>query len=93
MLSDQNNYTAVEREAADAHWKDNALLVGLLLVVWFIVTWVASVFADGLNRIHILGFPLGYVTGSMLALFIYTIMIFYYAYRMDQIDEKHGMKE
>lgn len=92
-MTEQNGYVAVDRQTADAHWKENASLVGLLLGVWFVVTWVAAIFAKSLNQIRILGFPLGYVTGAMLALFIYTGMIFYYAYRMDQIDEKYGMKE
>lgn len=92
-MAEEKNYVAVDRKMADAHWKENSSLVTMLLVVWFIVTWVASIFAGQLNEIRILGFPLGYVTGSMLALFVYTAMIFFYAHKMDQIDEKYGMKE
>jgi putative solute:sodium symporter small subunit len=92
-LTEETRYVAVDQKLADAHWKENASLVGFLLAVWFVVTWIASIFAASLNKITILGFPLGYVTGSMLALFVYTAMIFYYAHRMDQIDEKYGMKE
>lgn len=92
-MTEMNKYTAVDKKTADAHWKENVTLVGGLLFVWFVVTWVASIFASQLNIIQILGFPLGYVTGSMLALLIYTGMIFYYAHRMDKIDEKYGMKE
>lgn len=92
-MTEQNNYTAVDKKVADAHWKENASLVGLLLGIWFIVTWVAAVFANSLNKIQFFGFPLGYVTGSLLALIIYTFMIFFYAKKMDEIDEKYGMKE
>jgi putative solute:sodium symporter small subunit len=92
-VAEEKNYVAVDQKMADAHWKENSSLVGILLAVWFVVTWIASIFAGTLNKIQIMGFPLGYVTGSMLALFIYTAMIFYYAHKMDQIDEKYGMKE
>ncbi|HHX77750.1 MAG TPA: DUF4212 domain-containing protein [Firmicutes bacterium] len=89
----QKNYAAVNKEIVDAHWKENTALVGSLLLIWFVVTWLAAIFSTSLNKIGILGFPLGYATGAMLALFIYAGMIFYYAYRMDRIDEKHGMQE
>lgn len=92
-MTEQNNYTAVDKKVADAHWKENASLVGFLLAIWFVVTWVAAVLANSLNKISVFGFPLGYTMGSLLALLIYVGMIFYYAKRMDQIDEKYGMKE
>ncbi|MDW7650171.1 MAG: DUF4212 domain-containing protein [Bacillota bacterium] len=92
-MTEELKYSSVDKETADAHWKENSSLVTMLLVIWFIVTWVAAIFAGALNSIRIMGFPFGYVMGSMLALFVYTGMIFYYARRMDEIDEKYGMKE
>lgn len=88
-----NNYRAVTQADADAHWKENVKLVSWLLLIWFVVTWVVAVFADKLNSITIFSFPVGYTFGSMWSLIIYVAMIFYYAYRMDKIDEKYGMKE
>lgn len=92
-MTEELKYSSVDKETADAHWKENSSLVAMLLGVWFVVTWIAAIFARQLNEIRIIGFPLGYVTGSMLALLIYTGMIFYYAKRMDEIDKKYGMQE
>lgn len=92
-MTENNGYRAVTQSDADAHWKENVRLVSWLLFVWFVVTWVVALLANQLNSISILGFPMGYTFGSMFALIIYTVMIFYYAQRMDKIDEKYGMKE
>lgn len=92
-MTEELKYTAVDQETADAHWKDNARLVFTLLAVWFVITWIGSIFAGELNRIQILGFPLGYVLGSLITLIVYVWMIFFYARKMDVIDEKYGMKE
>lgn len=92
-MAENKTYAAIDQKTADAHWKENSSLVGLLLAVWFVVTWLAAILANSLNKIRIFGFPLGYTMGSLIALLVYTAMIFYYAFRMDQIDEKYGMKE
>ncbi|MBS4032484.1 MAG: DUF4212 domain-containing protein [Clostridiales bacterium] len=92
-MTEENNYRAVTQVDADAHWKENVGLVSWLLLVWFVVTWVVALLANQLNSFSILGFPMGYTFGSLFALLIYTVMIFYYAHRMEQIDAKYGMKE
>lgn len=92
-MSEELKYTAVDQVTADAHWKENARLVFTLLAIWFVVTWVGAIFAGRLNQFQILGFPLGYMLGSLVTLFVYVWMIFYYAHKMDAIDEKYGMKE
>ncbi|EEG77122.1 DUF4212 domain-containing protein [Dethiobacter alkaliphilus] len=92
-MTEELKYTAVDQETADAHWKDNARLVMTLLAVWFVITWVGALLAGSLNEIQIAGFPVGYTLGSLVTLIVYVWMIFFYAKKMDAIDEKYGMKE
>lgn len=76
-----------------AYWRKNLQITGLLLAIWFIVTYVASYFAPQLNAISILGFPLGFYMGAQGSLIIYVIIIWYYARRMNNLDREFGVHE
>ena len=50
-----------EQSEAARYWRTNMKLVGLLLVVWFIVSYGAGiVFVEPLNEVQLGGFPLGF---------------------------------
>ena len=76
-----------------AYWRKNVQITGVLLGIWFVVTYVASFFAPQLNAISILGFPLGFYMGAQGSLVIYVIIIWYYARRMNQLDREYGVHE
>jgi putative solute:sodium symporter small subunit len=75
------------------YWRRNMRLTAILLVIWFVVTYVAGFFARDLNHIVIFGFPLGFYMGAQGSLIIYVILIFYYANRMNKLDEEYGVAE
>lgn len=75
------------------YWRKNVQITGLLLGIWFVVTFVASFFAPQLNEISFLGFPLGFYMGAQGSLIIYVIIIWYYARRMNQLDREYGVHE
>jgi len=75
------------------YWNKNLAITAVLLVIWFVVTFVASYFARELNSIHILGFPLGFYMGAQGSLIIYVIIIWYYARYMNNLDLEYGVHE
>lgn len=75
------------------YWRRNLRLTGLLLGIWFVVTYVASYFARELNEITILGFPLGFYMGAQGALIIYVLIIWFYARYMNRLDREYGVRE
>ncbi|MEI7614363.1 MAG: DUF4212 domain-containing protein [Betaproteobacteria bacterium] len=75
------------------YWQRNLRMTVLLLVLWFVVTFVVSFFARELNEIVIFGFPFGFYMGSQGALLIYVVIIGFYAKYMNTMDEKYGVKE
>ncbi len=83
----------VEKERLEAYWQENKRLTWLILVIWFIVTYVAAFFAQELNSITIFGFPLGYYMGAQGSLIVFVILIFVYAARMNKLDKKYGVAE
>jgi len=73
------------------YWRRNLVLTGVLLVIWFVVTFVVGYFARELNQFTFLGFPFAFYMGAQGSLIIYVIMIFYYAKRMNRLDEEYGV--
>ncbi|HTY03260.1 MAG TPA: DUF4212 domain-containing protein [Rhodocyclaceae bacterium] len=82
-------------QLSDGHrdyWRRNRRLTLALLLVWFIVTFVASWFARELNELTIIG-PMGFYMGAQGALIVYVLIVWYYARRMDKLDREFGVAE
>jgi len=75
------------------YWRKNLILTGVLLAIWFVITFVVGYFARELNQFTFLGFPFAFYMGAQGALIIYVIMIFFYAKRMNRLDEEYGVAE
>ena len=39
------------------YWQRNLRMTGILLAIWFVVTYVVSFYARELNEVTVLGFP------------------------------------
>ena len=80
---------------SQAYWKANIRLVLGCLAVWFIISYGCGVlFAQPLNSIHILGgYPLGFWFAQQGSIYGFVVLIFFYAWRMNQLDRKFGVHE
>jgi putative solute:sodium symporter small subunit len=77
-----------------SYWRYNVTLTTILLVIWFVVTYLISgLWAGALNQYSFLGFPLGYYMAAQGSLAIFVIEIAVYAYLMNKQDEKYGILE
>jgi putative solute:sodium symporter small subunit len=82
-----------EQQKAE-HWRYNVRLTTILLVIWFVVTYLISgLWAGWLNQYTILGFPLGYYMAAQGSLAIFVIEIAVYAYLMNKKDVELGIRE
>ena len=78
----------------EAYWQYNLKLTTVLLVIWFVVTFIISgLLAGWLNNYTILGFPLGYYMAAQGSLAIFVIEIAIYARLMNKKDEEFGIRE
>jgi putative solute:sodium symporter small subunit len=83
--------TAARRQE---YWRYNIRLTTILLVIWFVVTYLVSgLWAGWLNQYVLVGFPLGYYMAAQGALAIYVIEIAVYAYLMNKKDVELGIRE
>lgn len=74
------------------YWQRNLKLTSLLLAFWFFASFVVAWFARELNGIEIIG-PLGFYMGAQGSLIIYVFIIWYYARRMNEMDQEYGVDE
>ena len=79
---------------ATRYWRTNMKLVGLLLVVWFLVSYGAGiVFVEPLNEIQLGGFPLGFWFAQQGSIVVFIVLILVYCLKMDRIDADFGSGE
>ena len=78
----------------DDYWKSNLKYLGVLLSIWFIVSFLFGiVFAESLNQIYIAGFPLGFWFAHQGSIYTFVILIFVYVFLMNKLDKKFDVDE
>ena len=80
-------------EKHNEYWHKNLVMTGILLLVWFIATFVVAWFARELNAITFFGFPLGFYMSAQGSLVIYVAIIGFYAWYMRKLDLEYGVDE
>lgn len=76
------------------YWKENLRLVAILLVIWFVVSFLFGIIlADTLNVIRIGGVGLGFWFAQQGSIYIFLVLIFVYARKMNALDRKYNVHE
>lgn len=74
------------------YWHKNLRMTGVLLLVWFMVTFFVSYFARDLS-FSFFGWPFSFWVASQGALVVYVLIIWFYARYMRRLDREHGVAE
>jgi len=75
------------------YWRKNLVITGILLSIWFVVTFPEAWFARELNQFTFLGFPLGFYMSAQGSLIVYVVIIGVYAWYMNKLDVEYGVDE
>ncbi len=77
-----------------AYWRANLRLIIALLSIWALVSFVFGILlVESLNAWKIGSLPLGFWFAQQGSIYVFVILIFVYAWRMDRLDRKHGVSE
>lgn len=77
---------------AKGYWRANLRLMTVLLAIWFVSSYLFGIIlVEPLNQIHVGGFPLGFWFAQQGSIYIFVLLIWFYAWRMDRIDQKHNV--
>ena len=74
------------------YWSKNLLITGILLAIWFLVTFGVGYFARDLD-FKFFGWPFSFWVAAQGALIVYVLIIWYYAHFMNKLDQEHGVAE
>ena len=74
------------------YWRKNLRITGILLFIWFIVTFVVGFYARDLS-FRFFGWPFAFWMGGQGALAIYVLIIWYYAHYMNKLDLQYDVHE
>jgi len=76
------------------YWKENLRLVSILLVIWFVVSFLFGIIlVDALNVIRIGGVGLGFWFAQQGSIYSFLVLIFVYARKMNALDRKYNVHE
>lgn len=76
------------------YWSANLRLMALCLVIWFVVSYLFGiVLVEPLNNFRIGGYKLGFWFAQQGSIYVFVVLIFFYASRMSKLDRKHGVEE
>lgn len=79
-------------ESHRQYWQKNLRITGILLSIWFVVTFVVAFFARDLN-FNFFGWPFSFWVAAQGSLIVYVVIIAFYARTMNRLDQEHGVAE
>ncbi len=79
---------------SSAYWTKNLTYVGILLGIWFIVSYGFGILlVEQLNAIRVGGFQLGFWFAQQGSIYVFVILIFVYVKLMNRLDREFGVHE
>jgi putative solute:sodium symporter small subunit len=78
----------------NSYWKANLRLIALCLAIWFVVSYLFGIIlVEPLNNIRLGGYKLGFWFAQQGSIYVFVVLIFYYANRMAKVDRKYDVHE
>jgi putative solute:sodium symporter small subunit len=74
---------------ASPYWRQTLRLSAVLLLLWLTLTLGVGLFGQSL-AFKLFGWPFGFWVTSQGALIVFCLIVWYYAWAMNRLDEEHG---
>jgi putative solute:sodium symporter small subunit len=76
------------------YWKRNLRLMIILLSIWFVVSYLFGIIlVTPLNAISLGGYPLGFWFAQQGSMYVFVVLIFVYAKKMNALDKEFDVHE
>jgi len=77
-----------------AYWRANIRLIVFCLIIWGIVSYLFGiVLVDTLNQYQLGGYKLGFWFAQQGSIYVFVVLIFFYAAMMNGIDRRFNVHE
>ena len=78
----------------NGYWQANLRLIYWSLAIWFIVSFGCGLLlVNVLNNFNLGGYKLGFWFAQQGSIYVFLFLVFFYAFRMNQLDKKFGVQE
>ena len=74
------------------YWKKNLNITAILMVIWFVATFVMGYYARDLS-FDFFGWPFSFYMAAQGSLIIYVVIIWIYQHYMNNLDVEYGVNE
>ena len=83
-----------DKSSSNAYWKANVRLIQVCLVIWALVSFgFGIILRPMLMGIKVGGADLGFWFAQQGSIFVFLVLIFVYAWRMNQLDREYDVHE
>lgn len=85
---------AEENTNGREYWSANLRVLSICLAIWAFVSYGCGIlFVDLLNTIPLGGYKLGFWFAQQGSIYVFLVLIFFYAARMNKLDREFGVSE
>jgi len=83
-----------DKTSSNAYWAANIRIILISLAIWFVCSFgIGIILRPALSGIHIGGADLGFWFAQNGSIYVFLVLIFAYAARMNKLDKEYGVDE
>lgn len=83
-----------DKSSSNAYWAANVRVIMISLAIWFICSFgMGIILRPALSGIMIGGADLGFWMAQNGSIYVFLVLIFAYASKMNKLDKEHGVEE
>ena len=92
--NDENLDKSAKDENQSAYWSENLRLLGVLMSIWFLISFGAGIlFRSFLDQFMLGGYPLGFWFAQQGSIYGFIILIVIYTVKMRKIERDHDLDD
>ena len=82
------------KERRKAYWRANLRILGILMSIWFVVSFGCGIlFVEPLNQIKLGGFKFGFWMAQQGSIYVFVALIFVYVRQMNKLDREFNFQD
>ena len=83
-----------DKTSSNAYWAANIRVIVISMVIWFVCSFgLGIILRPALSGISVGGADLGFWMAQNGAIYVFLVLIFAYAAKMNKLDKEHGVEE
>ncbi len=83
-----------DKSSSNAYWAANVRVIFISLAIWFFCSFgLGIILRPALKGIHVGGADLGFWMAQNGSIYVFLVLIFAYAAKMNKLDKEYGVEE